>query len=437
MLLEGIEAEQLTGAQLGISGDHLPIAPMIASSTAAGASGDGVSMFASLSADGRFVTFASSATNLVDGGSATFDIYRKDVATGEIVQLSKTQAGEGSDADGFRTAISADGEMSAFASAADNFSEVSTGQSNVFMTTASDPEVDLVSIVNNRFAADPSISDDGTLIAFTATATGRAETGDAAPEDTITERVFVRDLTDGSLVEASTDAAGNFANGASRHGEISAPGEYVVFDSTADNLLTTADANPFADVFIKSLSDGSIRLVSGDVEGNQGFDSMLNPTVSADGRYVAFETEFAFTSDDVNDTWDIYLKDMDTGELELISTSADGTLGDGASHGASISDDGRVIAFRSAAGNLVDDDGNGAGFDVFVKNLDSGAIQRFEVLDDGGGNFEVLEPSLSGDGQTVAYTDQVSSNADGMLIGGQVVVAPVDTLVVSPPTEVV
>jgi Tol biopolymer transport system component len=305
----------------------------------------------------------------------------------------------------------------------------------VFATTASGPEVDLVSIINNNFAADPSISNDGTLVAFTATATGNAETGDPAPVETITERVFVRDLTDGSLIEASSDANGNYANGASRHGEISGNGEFVVFDSVADNLLPDADGNPFADVFIKSLVDGSIRLVSGDAEGNQGFDSMLNPTVSADGRFVAFETEFGFIAGDTNDTWDVYLKDMQTGTLELVSKSDDGIFGNGASHGASLSDDGRYIAFRSSASNLVDDDGNGAGFDVFVKDLQTGALQRFEVLDDGGGNFDLLEPFLSGNGQSVAYVDRATSAADGSLTGGQVMVASVDldTLVAAAP----
>lgn len=437
VLLEGIGAAQLSGAELGLPGDHLPIAPTIASSSAAGAAGNGVSMLGSLSADGRFITFASSATNLVDGDSATFDIFRKDLATGAITRLSETPDGAGGDADSFHSAISADGEVIAFGSGAENFSDVSTGQRNVFTTTAGGDEVDLVSIVNNRFAADPSISADGTRIAFTATATGNAETGNPAPVETITERVYVRDLTDGSLTEASTDAAGNYANGASHHGEISSGGEFVVFDSTATNLLPTDDTNPFADVFIKSLADGSIRLVSSTDDGFQGFDSMLNPTVSGDGRYVAFETEFAFSADDSNGTWDIYLKDMQTGELELVSRSADGALGDGASHGASLSDDGRLLAFRSAAANLVDADGNGDGFDVFVKNLDTGAIQRFEVLDDGGGDFELLAPDLSGDGEFVAYTDQVTSAGDGSLTGGQVVVAPVDSLIVSPPTEVV
>jgi Tol biopolymer transport system component len=434
VLLEGIAAEQLTGAQLGLPDHHLPLAATIASSGAGGVEGNGVSLFASLSADGRFVTFASDSTNLVSGDSATFDVFRKDLVTGEIIRLSET-GGQGGNDDSFHSAISADGEVVAFSSAADNFSTDATGQSDVFVTTVSGDQVELVSIVNDRFAADPTISNDGTLVAFTGTATGRAETGNPAPVETITERVYVRDLTDGSLIEASSDANGNFANGASRHGEISGDGRFVVFESTADNLL--ADANPFADVFIKSLVDGNIRFVSTNDEGDQGFASMLNPTVSADGRFVAFETTFAFAGDDNNGTWDVYLKDMSTGSLELISRSADGTLGDGASHGASISDDGRLIAFRSAASNLVDDDGNGDGFDIFVKNLDTGVLQRFEVLDDGGGNFELMHPTLSGDGEMVAFVDEVVSAADGSLVGGQVVVAPVDTLVVSPPPEIV
>jgi Tol biopolymer transport system component len=428
VLLEGGSADQLTGAELGLPTHHLPIAPLVASSGAGGTVGNGASLFASLSADGRFVTFASSATNLVSGDDGTFDVFRKDLATGEIVKLT-----EGGNGDSFRSAMSADGEVIAFDSAAGNFSEDDTGQSNVFTATASG-EIELASIVNNRYAADPSLSDDGTLLAFTGTATGRAETGDPAPVETITERVFVRDLTDGSLIEASTDANGNYANGASRHGEISGNGVFVVFDSTADNLLPSEDTNPFADVFIKSLADGSIRLVSADDSGNQGYDAMRNPTVSADGRYVAFETKWAFAADDDNDSWDVYLKDMQTGELELISRSADGELGDGTSHGASISADGRTIAFRSAAGNLVDDDGNGSGFDVFVKDLETGVLQRFEVLDDGGANLNLLAPSLSGDGQFVAYVDNVSSAGDGSVTAGQVVVAPVelDTLVTAP-----
>ncbi|HSA80912.1 MAG TPA: type I secretion C-terminal target domain-containing protein [Geminicoccaceae bacterium] len=440
VLLAGVQIDSLPTTDLGLPG-YLPTAPTVASTTAAGTPGDGLSFLGSLSADGRFVTFSSSAANFVAGDDAGFDVFRKDLATGEIIRLSEAE-GPG-DGDSFHSAVSADGQVAAFSSWATNLDpEVAdnNGREDIYVADMADGTVDFASIkfgdAANQYASEPSLSADGTLVAFTAAATSQPGVNPTLP---ILPRIFVRDLSDGSLTEVSVSADGQqFANGASFRPEISANGEFVVFDSAADNLLTTPDANPFADIFIKSLADGSIRLVSTDDAGNQGFDSMLNPTVSADGRFVAFETEFGFTPDDSNGTWDIYLKDLQTGTLELISQSEAGVLGNGASHGASISDDGRFVAFRSAASNLVDNDGNGAGFDVFVKDVQTGALQYFEVLDDGGGGDRgLLEPSLSGDGQFVAYTDQVTSAADGSLTGGQVVVAPVDSLVVSPPPEIV
>ena len=435
-LLEGVQIESLPASDLGLPG-YLPVAPTIASATSAGTPGDGLSFLGSLSADGRFVTFSSSSTNFVPGDDSGFDIFLKDLTTGEITRLSEnptsSAAGNG---DSFRTAISADGSVVAFDSWSTNLDPDATddnGREDIYVADLDEGDMTFASIkfgdAHNQYASEPSLSADGHLVAFTAEATSQPGINPTLP---ILPRIFVRDLSDGSLTEVSVSADGqNFANGASFRPDISANGEFVVFDSTADNLLTTADANPWADVFIKSLADGSIRLVSTNGEGDQGYNSMLNPTVSADGRFVAFETEFGFAPDDFNGTWDIYLKDMQTGDLQLISRSEDGILGDGASHGASISDDGRFIAFRSAAGNLVADDGNGDGFDIFVKDVETGALQRFEVLDDGGGNWSLLEPSLSGDGQFVAYTDQVTSADDGSLTGGQVVVAPVDSLVVS------
>ena len=439
VLLEGVQIDFLPAADLGLPG-YLPVAPTVASATTAGTPGDGLSFLGSLSADGRFVTFSSSATNFVAGDDAGFDVFRKDLVTGEIIRISEAESP--ANGDSFHSAISADGQVAAFSSWATNLDPDiadNNGREDIFVADLDGGTVEFASIkfgdAANQYASEPSMSADGTLVAFTAEATSQPGVNPTLP---ILPRIFVRDLSDGSLTEVSVSADGqNFANGASFRPEISANGEFVVFDSAADNLLATPDANPFADIFIKSLADGSIRLVSTDGAGNQGFDSMLNPTVSADGRFVAFETAFGFTPDDTNGTWDIYLKDLQTGTLELISRSEAGVLGDGASHGASISDDGRFIAFRSAASNLVDDDGNGAGFDIFVKDVQTGALQYFEVLDDGGGNRDLLAPSLSGDGHLVAYTDEVTSAADGSLTGGQVVVAPIDSLVVSPPPEIV
>jgi Tol biopolymer transport system component len=429
VLLEGVQLNSLPTSELGLP-DVLPASP--------------VSLFPSLSFDGRFVTFSSSATDLVDGDTAGFDVFQKDLDTGEIVRIS--EAGSAGNGDSFRSAMSADGKVVAFETEANNLDPTlepdlhdGNGRADVYVNNQNTGDVTLESIRLpgdmhwNQYADSPSISADGTRVAFSAAATADP-TG--TPHGDIIPRIFVRDLTNGDLIEVSKSADGTqFANGASFRPDISADGKFVVFESAADNLLTTPDANPFHDVYRKNLLDGTIELVSADEAGNQGFDTMRNATVSGDGRYVAFETAFNLDGNDFNQTWDVYLKDMQDGTLELVSKSDDGIFGNGASHGASLSDDGRYIAFRSSASNLVDDDGNGAGFDVFVKDLQTGALQRFEVLDDGGGNFDLLEPFLSGNGQSVAYVDQVTSAADGSLTGGQVMVASVDldTLVPAAP----
>ena len=188
------------------------------------------------------MTFACLADNMVDGdANAAFDIFRKDLTTGEIELITQVGVpGQGvlpTDGNSFFSSISGDGSVVAFDSAAGNLSNVDTGQRNVFVTAVDSAEVELVSIVGNRFASDPSISADGSLVAFTATATGDAETGDPAPLDTITGRVYVRDLADGSLLEASSDADGNFADRPSGDPDISANGAFVAFESLATDEI--------------------------------------------------------------------------------------------------------------------------------------------------------------------------------------------------------
>jgi Tol biopolymer transport system component len=414
-LLAGVQVDSLSPSELGLP-DALPTSTVLASSTEDGTAGNGLSFLGSLSADGRFVTFSSAATNFVGGDDAVFDVFQKDLLTGEIVRIS--EAGAPGNGNSFRSAMSEDGKVVAFDTEANN------------LDPSLEPDLHDGNGRSDVYVRDP-VTGEVTLVAFTAAATADP-TG--TPTLPIMPRIFVRDLTDGDLIEVSKSEGGQFANGASFRADISADGRFVVFDSAADNLLTTADANPvFHDVYRKDLVDGSVELVSADAEGNQGFDTMRNATVSGDGRFVAFETEYSMLDGDTNESWDVYLKDMVTGELSLVSMSQGGDVGNGDSHGASISDDGRYIAFRSAAGNLVDGDADG-GFDIFVKDLQTGALQRFEVLDDGGGNFDLLEPFLAGDGHYVAYTDQATSAVDGSLTGGQVMVASVDldSLVAAP-----
>ena len=425
--LEGVSITSFTPAELGL-GASLPGEATVISTNAAGDVANGVAFAPAISVDGQFVTFASIADNLVEGDSnAAYDVFRKDISTGDIDLITQIQVpGQGvlpTNGGSFFSAISANGEVVAFDSVAGNLSPVDTGQSNVFVNNVGEADPRLVSIIGNRFANDPSISDDGTLIAFNATATGRAETGDPAPLDTIINRVFVRDLGDGSLIEASSDAEGNYADGPSSDADISANGQFVVFESTAHNLLGT-DTNPGADVYVKSLVDGTIENASSTAGGLQGFGNSTDATISGDGRFVAFETTARFVAEDFDSASDIYLKDMQTGELTLVTVNANGIKANGASLTPSISDDGHLIAFRSAADNLVAGDDNGRP-DIFVFDTQNGEFARIELTSDTStANPDLVAPTIAGDGTIVAYVDQVTAGGNGGLTAGQVMVAP-------------
>jgi Tol biopolymer transport system component len=427
--LEGVEIDAFTPEELGL-GLALPDERTIVSTSASGALANGVAFAPSLSSDGNFITFSSVADNLVAGdANGAFDIFRADLTTGEIELVTQVQEpGQGlqpTDGDSYFSTISGDGSVIAFDSAASNLATGETGQRNVFVTSFGSDDIDLVSIIGNRFASGPSLSEDGTLVAFSATATGRAETGDPAPVETVTSRIFVRDLTDGSLVEVSSDAAGNFADAASADPEISGDGSFVAFESEATNLLGI-DANPGLDVYVTSLVDGSVQIASATSDGEQGFGDSSDATISGDGRFVAFESTASFVAEDFDGLSDIYVRDMATGETTLVTINDDGIKGDGASFGPSISDDGRFIAFRSAASNLVDGDDNGRP-DIFVADLQTGQFQRIELESDtSGANSELVEPTISADGGLVAFVDEVTVGGDGSLTASQVVVAPVD-----------
>ena len=426
--LEGVEITALTPGELGLP-TPLPAEPTVVSTNADGELADDVAFAPSLSRDGQFVSFSSLAGNMVDGDeNETFDIFRKDLTTGEVELITQVRVpGQGlvaANGDSFFSAISGDGSVVAFDSAAGNLSNVETGQRNVFVTTADSAEVDLVSIVGNRFATDPSISADGSLVAFTATATGDAESDDPASLDTVMPRVYVRDLTDGSLLEASSDADGDFADRPSGNPDISANGAFVAFESLANNLIGE-DLNPGADVYVKSLIDGSIRIASTTSGGDQGVGSSVNSAISGDGGLVAFQSRARLTVEDTDNVNDIYLKNLDTGELSLVTINADGIKADGASFTPSISDDGRFIAFRSAASNLVDGDDNGRP-DIFIADMQTNQFVRFELASDTrGANAELVGPTLSGDGALVAFVDQVTVSDGGGLLASQVWVAPV------------
>ena len=131
---------------------------------------------------------------------------------------------------------------------------------------------------------------------------------------------------------------------------------------------------------MKDMITGVTTRVSTDSSGGQGNDFSFATTISADGRFVAFESNASNLVDgDTNGVRDIFMKDMITGVTTRVSTSSSGGEGNSTSYGAAVSADGRFVAFQSSASNLVDGDTN-ARRDVFIKELTKLGVQQMSGM---------------------------------------------------------
>ncbi len=352
----------------------------------------------SISADGRFVAFASQSTNWVAGawGQQNIFLYDRDAdGNGKFdepggVATSLVDIGiDGLPANliSSSAAVSAFGEYVSFSSRGTNLVPSDTnGAPDCFVRTMSTGQVEMVSVAedgtHDGFSTYSSLSDDGRFVAF--------QTGDRLlPEDVNDEYdIYVRDRLLGTLSLISVSSGGILGNGSSCSPYISGNGRFVVFYSTADNLVP-GDTNLCADVFIHDRDTdadgifdepGTIKTVRVSVTsaGAQGtFASISEPTVSSDGRFVAFESIADLTGNGgYGGPYHVYLHDRDAdndgimdepGAIQItqVDKSSTGVNSNGQSSGSSISADGKVIAFQSLATNLVTDP-NGFS-DVFVR----------------------------------------------------------------------
>lgn len=225
----------------------------------------------------------------------------------------------------------------------------------------------------------------------------------------------------GATSRVSVASDGAQGNGVSRHPAISANGRYVAFGSWASNLVP-GDTNDILDAFVHDRMTGQTTRVSIATDGTQGNGYAGLPSISADGRYVAFESEAGnLVSGDTNFDWDIFVHDTHTGETIRVSVASDGTEGNGLSRAPSISANGQYVAFVSGASNLVSDDNNGY-WDIFVHDRVSGETSRVSIATDGtqgddhsgvcqGGGIPLpnRSVSLSADGRWVAFQSDAST----------------------------
>jgi len=387
-----------------------------------------------ISADGRYVTFSSYADNLVSGDTNNFcgtdydrvlqtnctDIFIHGLQTGLTELVSLASNGEQGNDGSYTPSISADGRYVAFESGASNLVSGDTNVSrDVFVHDRQTGETERVSVASDGTQGDgsshnASINADGRYVAFESWASNLVSI-----DTNVSWDVFVHDRQTGETERVSVASDGTQGNDYSYTPSISADGRYVAFNSNADNLVS-GDTNSVYDVFVHDRQTGETERVSVASDGTQGNGDSNNPSVfpsiSADGRYVAFVSNANnLVSGDTNVSRDVFVHDRQTGETERVSVASDGTQGNGHSYTPSISADGRYVAFDSWSNNLVSGDTN-SGDDVFLHDRQTGETERVSVASDGaqGDDWSYSSyASISVDGRFVAF-ESIASN----LVGG-------------------
>jgi archaellum component FlaF (FlaF/FlaG flagellin family) len=337
--------------------------------TTGGTQANGGSYLGAISADGRFVAFYSMAGNLVAGDTnGTNDVFVHDRVTGTTTRISVATSGTQANDHSELPTISADGHYVAFSSGASN---LVTGDTNgaydgfvhdrVTGTTTRASVATDGTQANGR-SSSPAISADGRYVAFPSEASNLVASDTNGKED-----VFVHDQVTGTTSRASVTTDGTQAIGDSNSRAISGDGRYVAFNSSASNLVTS-DTNGKKDVFVHDQVTGATTRVSLTTGGAQANDDVSGPTISADGHYVAFSSWATnLVADDTNSVLDGFVHDRDTGSTTRVSLTTSGAQANDGSGASAISADGRYVTFQSAASNLVPGDTNGR-LDVFVRD---------------------------------------------------------------------
>ena len=388
-----------------------------ASTASDGTQGTGESVQSSLSADGQLVAFRSRASNLVaNDTNEDGDIFVKNMATGSVSVSSPTVIPDFAANDTvYDPDISADGRFVVFRTSASNVIPGDTSHSaDIFVRDMATGVVTRASTAAdgtpaNHGSTRPRISADGRSVVFISSASNLVPDDNNEVSD-----VFVKNLSTGAVSRVSTASDGTESNeSSSGRPSISADGRFVAFTSQASNLVRR-DTNDIEDIFVKDLLTGSTTLVSAATNGDQANDESLSPSITADGRFVAFGSYASnLVGDDTNDEEDVFVKDLETGSLTRVSTAADGTQANSDSGGASIAANGQFVAFVSNASNLVVDDTNNEA-DIFVKDLASGSITRVSTKPDGTeANDGSYNPHVSANGRFVAFETAASDLVAG------------------------
>jgi VCBS repeat-containing protein len=369
LLALAIECE-LGWAQVQDSASHPPVinttqwslgVPVMVSANASGVPGNGTSVHANFSPDGTHVLFYSNATNLVPGATnGQQQVYLKDLTSGAVQLVSADVNGK---------------------------------------------EASGMSAIPNNSVQVRMFSPDGAKVVFESNATNLVPGGTDG-----TMEIFVKDLTSGAVTLVSADVNGNQGDFGSTDFSFSPDGTKVVFDSTADNLMPGGSHGQ--QIFLKDLTTQAVTLVSADGNGNMANGLSGWPVFSPDGNAVAFFSSSSNLVPGETGGQQIFMKDLVTQAVTVVSADANGNMGDGQSRYAMFSPDGGKVAFNSMSTNFVA--GATTVDQVYVKDLATGAITRVSADATGAvANSSSQVAVFSADGAKIAFESAATNLVAG------------------------
>lgn len=327
----------------------------------------------------------------------------------ERVSVSGTGAGANGSADS--PSISADGRYVAFHSYATNLVEDDTnGFYDVFVHDRDTRETSLVSVsssgaLGNDSSWEPSISPDGRYVAFSSLATN------LVPGDTFGhEDIFLHDRKLATTIRVSVSSTGAEANSSCRDPVVSEGGRFVAYRSRASNLVIVKPAYTHWGIFLHDCDTRQTERVSVNSDGVSATNTCHSPSISNDGRYVAFSSvsKGFFPGEDTWDS-DVLVRDRAAGYTHFLSQAGAGVKGNGNSANPSISGNGKLVVFESEASNLAPGDINGAS-DIYLHRLKYGSNERLSwTSENGEPNHDSTNAAISNDGLCVTWRSCASN----------------------------
>ena len=250
----------------------------------------------------------------------------------------------------------------------------------------------------------PTLSSEGRFVAFWSAAENLVDGDTNQATD-----CFLHDRESHTTVRVDVGPADVQANGECARPVVSGDGKLVAFESAATNLEKpsvlgkSTDTNKTRDVFVRDIIANTTTRVSVTSDGKQATGDSVRPSISATGRFIAFQSEAALQPDDTNKKTDVYLHDLENNETTRVSIGPGGVEGNAGSFSPSLSADGALLSYWSNASNFVPGDSNKVG-DIFVFNRGDGSTTRISLgPEDEGGDGMSSDPSMSPDGRYVAF----------------------------------